>query len=186
MITLRKLNLDDLDTVHALISNIEVVRYMLFPMGSRDDSEKFLRDSIDESPSDPWRSIVRGVATPTFDEVIGLCGIVNLRGSSDGELWYLVSPTWWRKGVATAAAKAMLTFGFNELRLHRIWATCLPENPGSARVLENVGMRREGHLVKNLRIHGEWRSSYLYAMLEEEWLEFTPASSPDRALAGEV
>jgi len=45
--------------------------------------------------------------------------------------------------------------GFSEMSLHRIWATCLPENPASARVLEKAGMRKEGFLVKNLKIHGE-------------------------------
>ncbi len=53
--------------------------------------------------------------------------------------------------------------------VHRIWATCLPENPASARVMEKVGMRKEGFLLKNLKIHGVWKSSFLYAMLAEEW-----------------
>ena len=57
------------------------------------------------------------------------------------------------------------------MSLHRIWATCLPENPASARVLERAGMRKEGFLVKNLKIHGEWKSSFLYAILAEEWSE---------------
>jgi hypothetical protein len=56
-----------------------------------------------------------------------------------------------------------------ELQLHRIWATCLPENPASGRVLEKVGMRKEGFLKSNLKIHGEWKDCFLYAMLREEW-----------------
>ena len=44
--------------------------------------------------------------------------------------------------------------------VHRIWATCLPENPASARVMEKVGMRKEGFLLKNLKIHGVWKSSF--------------------------
>lgn len=150
MITLRKLQLDDLDAVHALISNIDVVRYMLLPVCSREDSQKFLSDSIEESPSEAWRSVVRAVIHPAAGEMVGLCGIVNLRGASDGEIWYLVSPAWWSKGIATESAKAGLAMGFEEVGLHRIWATCLPENPASARVLEKLGMRREGLLIKNL------------------------------------
>jgi RimJ/RimL family protein N-acetyltransferase len=57
------------------------------------------------------------------------------------------------------------------MSLHRIWATCLPENPASACVLEKAGMRKEGFLVKNLKIQGEWKSSFLYAILAEEWSE---------------
>jgi len=80
--------------------------------------------------------------------------LVVLRGAEDGETWYLVGPEYWGRGIAIEAVKQLLGFGFGELRLHRIWATCLPENPGSARVLERVGVRRDGFLVKNLKIHG--------------------------------
>jgi len=95
--------------------------------------------------------------------------LVILRGVEEGEIWYLVEPESWGKGVATEAARQMLDCGFGELGLHRIWATCLPENPASSRVLEKAGMRKEGFLVKNLKIHGEWKSSFLFAMLAEEW-----------------
>jgi RimJ/RimL family protein N-acetyltransferase len=175
MIALRRLQADDLNAVHTLISNIEVVQYMLLPVCSREESEKFLAESINESPSAPWRSMVRAIVSGFGGELVGLCGVVNLRGSSDGEIWYLVNPESWGRGIATRAVKQLLQLGFSEMGLHRIWATCLPENPASARVLEKVGMRKEGFLVKNLKIHGEWRSSFLYAILTEEWSE--PASS---------
>jgi RimJ/RimL family protein N-acetyltransferase len=133
MITLRTLQGDDLDGVHALISNMEVVRYMLLPVCSREESEKFLSGSINETPSDPWRSIVRAIVSGPDGELVGLCGLVNLRGNSDGEIWYLINPRSWGKGIATKAVKQLLQVGFSEMHLHRIWATCLPENPASAR-----------------------------------------------------
>ena len=169
MVTLRRLEPADLDRVHALISRMDVVRYMLLPVCSREESEKFLRDSLLESPSDPWRSIVGAVSDGPHGNLVGLCGVVIPRGAEEGEIWYLVEPESWGKGIATEAAKSLLDFGFGELGLHRIWATCLPENPGSARVLEKVGMRKEGFLVEHLKIHGVWKSCFLYAMLAEEW-----------------
>jgi RimJ/RimL family protein N-acetyltransferase len=101
--------------------------------------------------------------------LVGLCGVAILRGAEEGEIWYLVEPESWGAGIATEAAKHLVDFGFRELGFHRIWATCLPENPASARVLEKLGMRKEGSLVKNLKIHGVWKSSFLYAILSEEW-----------------
>jgi len=169
MVKLRRLEWDDIDAVHALISRMDVVRHMLLPLCSREESEKFLRDSLLESPSDPWRSIVRAISDCASGSLVGLCGVVILRGAEEGEIWYLVNPECWGRGVATEAAKQLLALGFGELGLHRIWATCLPENPASARVLEKVGMRKEGFLLKNLKIHGVWKSSSLYAMLAEEW-----------------
>jgi len=169
MVRLRRLEVGDIDAVHALISRMDVVRHMLLPLCSREESEKFLRDSLLESTSEPWRSIVRAISDLPGGDLIGLCGLVILRGVEEGEIWYLVEPESWGKGVATEAARQMLDCGFGELGLHRIWATCLPENPASSRVLEKAGMRKEGFLVKNLKIHGEWKSSFLFAMLAEEW-----------------
>ncbi len=169
MVRLRSLEAGDIDAVHALISRMDVVRHMLLPLCSPEDSEKFLRDSLLESPSEPWRSIVRAISDLPRGDLIGLCGLVILSGAEEGEIWYLVEPESWGKGIATEAAKHLLDYGFGELGLHRIWATCLPENPASARVLEKAGMRKEGFLVKNLKIHGAWKNSFLYAMLAEEW-----------------
>jgi hypothetical protein len=56
MVRLRNLELGDIDAVHALISRRDVVRHMLLPLCSREESEKFLRDSLLESrriPGDP-------------------------------------------------------------------------------------------------------------------------------------
>jgi RimJ/RimL family protein N-acetyltransferase len=63
----------------------------------------------------------------------------------------------------------MVEFGFRELGLHRMWADCDPDNVGSWRVLEKIGMRREGHLRENALVKGAWVDSLIYAVLEREW-----------------
>ena len=171
VITLRSLEPGDIGAVHALLSRMDVVRHMLLPLCSQEESEKFLRDAMAESPSDPWRSIVRAIAPVDGPpgSVVGLCGVAILRGAEEGEIWYLVAPESWGRGIATEAVRRLLDFGFGQLGLHRMWATCVPENPASARVLEKVGMRKEGFMVGNLKIHSVWKSCFLYAMLADEW-----------------
>ena len=66
----------------------------------------------------------------------------------EGMLWYTIHPSYWSQGYATEAAHRLLNFGFRELRLRRIWADGDPANGASVRVLEKLGMRREGHLVE--------------------------------------
>lgn len=63
----------------------------------------------------------------------------------------------------------LVGFGFEQLGLHRIWATCSTENAGSARVLEKLGMRPEAHFKEDVNIRGRWRDSYLYAVLANDW-----------------
>ena len=69
---------------------------------------------------------------------------------------------------ATEAVKVIISFGFQELDLHRIFATCHPENIASARVMQKIGMQQEGYLREHRWIKGEWRDSWLYAILEHE------------------
>jgi len=69
----------------------------------------------------------------------------------------------------TEAVRALVGYGFGELKLHRIAADCDPRNIGSWRVMEKIGMRREGHLLENLLLAGEWVDSYVYAILAREW-----------------
>jgi RimJ/RimL family protein N-acetyltransferase len=53
--------------------------------------------------------------------------------------------------------------------LHRIIAICDVENQASVRLLERLGMRREGHYIENYWFKGKWASEYLYAILADEW-----------------
>lgn len=67
------------------------------------------------------------------------------------------------------SSQALLDYGFNNMKLHRIIATCQPENIASYRVMEKIGMRQEGFFKKCIP-HGEtWWDEYYYAILEEEW-----------------
>jgi RimJ/RimL family protein N-acetyltransferase len=63
----------------------------------------------------------------------------------------------------------VLEFSFQQLAVHRVYATVDTENAASIRVLEKLGMRREGLLVRSFRSHVEWRDHYLYAIVEDEW-----------------
>ncbi|MBC8138663.1 MAG: GNAT family N-acetyltransferase [Fibrella sp.] len=85
-----------------------------------------------------------------------------------GDIGYILDRSVWGRGVATEAARALLDFAFRQLRLHRVTGSCCPENIGSVRVLEKIGMRREGCLVKNIREKGQWRDTVIFALLESE------------------
>lgn len=66
-------------------------------------------------------------------------------------------------------ALGLLKFGFEELKIHRIYTYVDPENVDSQRVLEKIGMTNEGHLIQNMIIHGEHRDSLIYAIIKPEW-----------------
>ncbi len=94
-------------------------------------------------------------------------GIVSPENRT-ADMGYGLNSDFYGRGYATEAARAVLDFGFNDLGLHRIWATVDVNNDASRRVLERIGMKREGILRKDKLVRGRWRASYLYAILEDE------------------
>ncbi|WP_249664441.1 GNAT family N-acetyltransferase, partial [Lysinibacillus sp. D4B1_S16] len=67
------------------------------------------------------------------------------------------------------AARAVLDYGFNEKKLHRIIKTCQPENIASYKVMVKIRMRREGYFKKCIPYGKEWWDEYYYAVLREDW-----------------
>jgi ribosomal-protein-alanine N-acetyltransferase len=102
--------------------------------------------------------------------LIGACGIyVSNPDGQEGWIGYVFNRNFWGRGYATETAKALLKFGFNQLNLHRIFATCDPANIASAHVLEKISMQREGHLREHKMAKGKWCDLLLYAILDYEW-----------------
>jgi [ribosomal protein S5]-alanine N-acetyltransferase len=107
---------------------------------------------------------------PGTNEVVGNCGLRRRSaGSAVADIGFELSPAHWGAGYATELAERMLAFGFGELALHRIEAHCIADNLASSRVLEKVGMQREGLLREKQRLRGCWWDVFLYAVLEHEW-----------------
>ena len=72
------------------------------------------------------------------------------------------------KGLMTEAVRALVAYGFRELRLHRIEAASIPENVPSIRVLERTGFEREGYMRSYIRIHGRWEDHLLFAIINPD------------------
>lgn len=76
-------------------------------------------------------------------EIISSSGIQPLDGTSEIEVGYTLIKKFWRRGIGLEAAKAWLDFGFNVKKLPRIVAVAYPENIGSWRIMEKLGMKYE-------------------------------------------
>ncbi|MFT4038762.1 MAG: GNAT family protein [Thermomicrobiales bacterium] len=167
---LREFAEDDWPAIHAVESLPEVARYQNFDARTEAESRAYVREAIEaaqETPRETWDLALVELGSGT---VIGRCGFaVTNPEQREAVLWYTLHPDHWGQGYTTEAAVAALDFAFGELRLHRVWAECDPRNTGSWRVLEKAGMRREGHLVENVWLKGEWCDSLLYAVLGREW-----------------
>jgi ribosomal-protein-alanine N-acetyltransferase len=95
-----------------------------------------------------------------------------------GSIGYWVGEPYARKGVMSAALRAIIPFSFVTLRLHRLEAACIPTNVASIGLLEKSGFQREGYARQYLCINGMWQDHLLYARIKDE----PPHIRPGRAI----
>jgi ribosomal-protein-alanine N-acetyltransferase len=87
------------------------------------------------------------------------------------EIGYSLVPSERGKGYGTEATQVMVDYLFLSKDSMRIQAQTDPRNVASHRLLEKVGFMKEGTLRKSFFMRGEWRDSYIYSILREEWKE---------------
>jgi ribosomal-protein-alanine N-acetyltransferase len=168
-LVLREITATDLRALLAIESRPEQVRYQSFDAHTEDTARAYIAAVMADASASP-RLVYDLAITRDGGELVGRAGF--RRDASDprlGELWFNVAPELTGQGLATEAARAIVTFAFRELGMHRMWGDCDPRNPASARVMERLGMRREGHHVQNVFLKGEWCDSLIYAVLASEW-----------------
>jgi len=101
--------------------------------------------------------------------MIGGIGLRLFEPHQHAELGYWLGVPYWGKGFATEAAREMLRYGFETLRLHRIFATHFIHNPVSGRILMKLGMRHEGCQRQHIRKWDQFVDLELYGLLRQEW-----------------
>ncbi|MFO8009112.1 MAG: GNAT family N-acetyltransferase [Candidatus Brocadiia bacterium] len=167
---LRDVTEDDWRAVHEYAADPEVTRYLPFGPNTEEQTRQFIQRTIQAQQDDPRRKFELGIVLPRTGELIGGCRVsLEDAGNRSGSIGYILHRDHWGRGIMTEAASELLRFGFSELDMHRIWATCDELNVASARVLEKIGMKREGLMREDTWMEERWRSTYLYAVLEQEW-----------------
>jgi RimJ/RimL family protein N-acetyltransferase len=167
---LRELEESDWQAVHGYAPDHEVVRYMDWGPNTEEETVNFIQRSITSRKEQPRRNYTLAIVLTTEDRLIGSCGVqVSDPENREGWIGYCLNRDFWGKGYGTEVARALITFGFKRLNLHRIYATCDPQNIASAHVLEKAGMQREGHLRERKWVKRRWRDFLLYAILDREW-----------------
>lgn len=104
------------------------------------------------------------------DALLGGATLSNVRRgvTQAAALGYWVGRPHARRGYMTAAVSAITGFVFDELKLHRLEAACLPHNVASIGVLQRTGFRQEGLARHYLRINGNWQDHLLFALLNDD------------------
>lgn len=161
---------DDAD-IREVDSDPEVQRYRGGQRITEEQTRRWLARTEELRRAVPRIRYPLVLARKDSDEAIGACLFaITDDARRAAESGYLLKRRYWGQGYTTEAARAVLDFGFGTLGLHHIRTQANPENVGSWRVMEKLGLRREGRLREaDLTATGEWRDIYRYAILDREW-----------------
>ncbi|GAA4737105.1 GNAT family N-acetyltransferase [Flavisolibacter ginsenosidimutans] len=109
-------------------------------------------------------------------EFIGAIGLHPAGKHDNAEMGYWLGEPFWGGGLMTEAAGVVLKFGFEELNLHKIYATHFTDNIASGKVMVNNGMIKEGELKDQYKVGDVYKSVIQYRLLKNEWAEMANAS----------
>jgi len=103
-----------------------------------------------------------------------IVGSINLSqivrgGFKSAYLGYQMGAPYAGRGYMTEAIQLLLSYAFNELKLHRIEANVQPHNTASIALVKRAGFTKEGFSRRYLKICGRWRDHERWAILVEDW-----------------
>jgi RimJ/RimL family protein N-acetyltransferase len=177
-LTLRSFQDADLTAFLAYRNDAEVARYQSWDSISYARGQAFVQEQRDQSPGVPGTWFHFAVVLKDTGQLIGDVGLnVLVQDVRQAQIGLSFDRAFQGQGYATEAVTAVLDYAFINLDLHRVIAVVDVLNTRSSALFERVGLRREGHFLKNTWFKGRWSDEYLYALLQAEWL-------PKRGLPG--
>lgn len=139
---------------------------------SDEDFEKELQKHLQGYASYRSRFILFLLVDKTTGKTVGRCGIHNWnREHNRGEIGYnMVDENEKRKGLMTEAATAVLQYGFETMKLHRIEALVGPNNVPSLKIIDKLGFQKEGVFRGHWLVDGKYEDTHAFAILRDEYL----------------
>ena len=171
-LVLRPLTPDDAATVARLAGSREVADTTISIPHPYSEAQAREWIAVCTTKSSAGKAIVFGVVTRDDAPLIGAVGLREIDAEhSQAEMGFWVGVQSWGKGYATEAARRVIRYAFKELKLNRVYAHHMVRNPASGRVLEKVGMKREGLLRQRVRKWGAFEDVVLLAILHDDWAQ---------------
>lgn len=167
---LRAVKLSDAPAILHLYSNPEVIRYTEhhFPMRNLDEAEysiDFYRRGYMEGWMFRW-----GIVLKASDRFIGTAGLHRINHEHKfTNIGYEINSPYWNRGISTEVVKTLTRYAFEKFNLHRVEAELIPQNIGSARVVQKNGYRYEATRRQRLRKQNHYFDIDVYSILRPEW-----------------
>ena len=103
------------------------------------------------------------------EEIIGCVGFQINKRHLHAELGYWIKKELWNKGFCYEATKTCLQYVFTQTSINKVFAQHFAKNPASGKVLQKLGMQKEGSFKEHYRKNGVFIDAKLYGLTKQEW-----------------
>lgn len=164
---LRLPTLDDAEEIFLKYAqDPEATKYVVWaPHSSIMETKEFIRSCVQRVEN--GNPFPRVIEIKSNHELIGMIDLRIERHRAD--FGYVIARAYWGKGYATEALKVIVGLALSQENIFRVWAVCDVENIASARVMEKVGLEREGILRRHIvhpNISDEPRDCFCYSIVK--------------------
>ncbi|SDY92582.1 Protein N-acetyltransferase, RimJ/RimL family [Evansella caseinilytica] len=161
----------DLEALHKLISNKEVMNYLPEIMTETIEESKLnLHEAIEESKNDNRVKYYFAIINKKTDQFIGEIGFTKIKECTEGNilnLGYFIFKEYWGRGYAVEASKAIIDYAFKKINTVKVETGCLKENKQSEKVMIKIGLKKEADFRKHIIINDRLE----YGITREDWLD---------------
>jgi ribosomal-protein-alanine N-acetyltransferase len=166
VVGLRELRLSDAPALLALISTEEVARFISPPPTTVEGFERFVAWALRQQAAGEYVCF----AVALHDAAIGIFQIRRLDPDFGTAEWgFAIGSSFWGTGVFEGAARLILAFAFDVIRVHRLEARSALHNGRGNGALRKIGAVHEGTLRRSLLCRGEYMDQALWSILRDDW-----------------
>lgn len=168
-LVLRQVEKEDAISILKYLSDKDVMKYYgIEPFKTIEDALgeiSWYQSIFKEQTGIRWGITLKGAY-----EVIGSCGFHNMIPQHyRTEIGYELSKSYWGQGIASEAFEAIISYGFEHLKIQRIQALIEPPNTPSLKLAEKYGFIREGLLRNYEFTSGKFDDLYMYSLLKKDF-----------------
>ncbi|MEC5425787.1 GNAT family N-acetyltransferase [Virgibacillus sp. C22-A2] len=165
---LRLFKESDAPEIAKLCNNYNIYKntlYLPYPY-STEDALLWIKNHLANFKED--KSYEFAITDKITGELYGAIALTNNQKFKNGEIAYWMGEEYWGNGYATEAAKAVVDFAFIEKQYHKVFARYFASNLASGRILEKIGMRKEGVLRNHVLKENKYIDLVYYGILKSE------------------
>ena len=176
-VTLRELRLSDAPSLFALLTTVEVARFISPPPTTVEGFERFIRWTHQQRAA--GQCICFAVVPDGLDTAVGLFQVRALEPSFATAEWgFALGSPYWGTGLFLEGATQVVSFAFEHLGVHRLEARAAVRNGRGNGALRKIGAVKEAVLRRSFLRRGEYLDQILWAILRDDWRQVRPVRRP--------